>query len=374
MQFNEFRTFDFDAEDTAGVATVETEEDVETYLDRFADDDSAELEGETPTSEPGPSQPEPTPEKEPVSPDSDVTPTPEPSAAEPTSDEGKVSEPAKTLFADKYNSIEDLEAAYRQQATETRRITEENNQLKGAQQTAPTETVPEKPEPVEADAGTQKFFDAEKFNTQHFDKSPAEAFELGMEQYQASLNEKQSAEFIRTAETEAADFNKTIGQERARELVVEAATKAELPEADISKLSNKDNLITEEILKQFPAAAEQLYAEIDYIDAEFARQPILRNGEKISDNGKYRKDAFKNANIILNHDKIVSDTHLAASESTVKAIQKAEPGVKVMTPTEESHAEVEVAWTGNESPNEAADKAGQMSDEARETALDEWGG
>ena len=74
----------------------------------------------------------------------------------------------------------------------------------------------------------------------------------------------------------------------------------------------------------------------------------------------------------MNHEKIVADTHLEASETTVKAIQDAKPGVKIMTPTEESHAEIGVTWTGNETPAEASEKASNMSQEDVAEALDNW--
>ena len=361
--YNEFRAFDFDTEESAGAAVAEPEEDVEAYLDRFAEDDSAGFEGETPTSEPEPSaQAEPTSAQEPVSPEPDPTPATEPSVTEPTS-EPESSEPAEKLYAGKYRTVEDLEAAHRQSDTESRRLNQRITDLE-AGQVKPEPEVELEPVETEGELSPED----QQYNKLFYDKSPAEA-----QRYANNLaEESQTAQFIKTAETEAADYNKSIGQDRARELIVEAATKAELPEAEISKLSNKDNPITPEILDQYPAAREKFEAEVDYVTAQFARQPILRNGKAISDNGKYREDAFKSANIILNHKQIVADTHLEASEKTVKAIQNAEPGAKIMTPTEESHAEIGVSWTGNETQAEANEKAGQMSEAERESALDDW--
>jgi hypothetical protein len=370
MLFDELRTLDFDAETDSGGATLETEEDVTAYLDRFTEDDSAGFEGETPTSGPEPSvQAEPTSEQEPVSPEPDPTPATEPPAqAEPTS-EPEPSEPAKKLYAGKYHTVEDMEAGIRQSDTEARRLNQRITDLEAGQVKPEPETEAE-PATVEAEEGLS--LDDKKINDMFYDKSPVEAIRYVNSIAEAESIKKQTAEYIKTSETEAADFNKSLGQERARELVVKAATDAKLSETEISKLSNENNLITEEILEKFPAAAEQLYAEIDYVNDEFARQPITRNGEVVSTNGKYRKDAFKNANTILNHEKIVADTHLKASENTVKAIKDAEPGVKVMTPTEESHAEVGVTWTGNETQAEATEKAGQMSQEDVGEALDNW--
>lgn len=368
MQFNEFRTLDFDTEDTAGASVAEPEEDVEAYLDRFAEEDSAKFEEGTPTSESEPSvQAKPTSEKEPVSSEPDQTLGTEPSVeTEPTS-ETEPSEPAEKLYAGKYHTVDDMEAAIRQSDTEARRLNQRISDLEAGQ----VKPEPEiEPEPVEA--GKELSLDDQQINEMFYDKSPAEALRHFSSLAEAESIKKQNAEYIKTAETEAADFNKSIGQERARELIVDAATEAKLSEVEISKLSNKDNLITEEMLDQFPAVKEQFFAEIDYVDAELARQPILRNGEVVSNNGKYRKDAFKNANIVLNHDKIVSDTHIEASEKTVKAITEAKPGVKVMTPTEESHADIEVNWTGQETQQEANDKASEMSDVDRESALDDW--
>lgn len=368
MLSNEFRTLDFDVDTTPSEVTVEPELDTEAYLDSFAKEDRVEFEGETPTSEPEPSaQAEPTFEKEPVSPEPDPTSVTEPSVqTEPTS-EPEPSEPAKKLYADKYNTVEDLEAAHRQSDTEARRLNQRITDLEAGQVKPEPET---EAEPATVETEGELSLEDQQYNKIFYDKSPAEA-----QRYVNKLSEeKQSVEFIKTAETEAADYNKSIGHDRVRELIVEAATKAELPETEISKLSNKDNLITKEMLEKFPAAAEQFYSEIEFIEAQFATQPIMKNGEVVSTNGKFREDAFKNANTILNHEKIVADTHLKASESTVKAIQDAKPGVKVMTPTEESHAEVEVNWTGNESQAEANEKAGQMSEENREAALDDWTG
>lgn len=371
MTFN-IRTVDFAPDDSAGVSTLEKEEDLETYLDGFSDEDlDAESTDETPTSESEPSEKEPTSETEPVSSDSAETQAQEPSEQEPTSGEEVSDEPAKKLFADKYHSVEDLETAYRNQATETRRIQEKVNKLEQAQQTPEPESEPE-PE-TKLDEGELSDED-KQINEIFYDKSPAEALRHFNTITQTAMQEKTAAKAIETYESEARDFNASLGQERLRELVVSAATKAELPEDKINSFKDENNLITEAILENFPAVDKQWRDEIKLIDAEFQTVPITHDGKVISDNGKFRKDAFKKAHILLNHEKIVADTHLSASEKTVKAIKDAKPTAKIMTPTEESHAKIEEPkWSGTETQAAANRKAGDMSEEAVESELDEWG-
>lgn len=361
MLFNDFRTFLYDSEDTGGITG---DEDIEAILDQYAD---ADEEAETPTSESEPST-EPTSEQEPVSSESDTTSESEPSQAEPTSETEPSEEPAKKLYANKYHTVEDLEAAHRESTTEARRLVEELNKLKAEQTQQQSTQEPEQEKPAE---DIKAPFDMEKFNNVFYDKSPAEALVYALEQVESVSSEKHLTQQLQTSEQEAKEFNATLGQQRAKELIAEAAKRAELPEAEIAKITN-GGMVTEEMLDKFPSVKERLLAEMQLVDSMFQRQPISINGKIVSNNGKYKEDVFKMANIILNHDKIVQETHLQASEDTVHAIQKAKPGAKIITPTEESRAEIGTKFTGTEtSLDEAIANAETVPTEEREAILDD---
>lgn len=286
-------------------------------------------------------------------------------------EEQPTEEPAEEeakLYAGKYRTVDDLEAAYSNQRKEAEKVAHERSELEQKLAKVTPEKAPESLPEKEA-TSPEVFFDQKEYDRIYDEKGEHAALAYTFTAYDEAQKVGRQKEESTRLVSEAEQFNQKLGQERAKVLLYENAQKLN-DKALLDKYSNDKYQVTAKDFESVPTVLDQLSAEYDFIKETFQREPVKVGGKVVSPQGKWSDDVYKQANILLNHTKIIEQKVRETSDDVIENIKNAKPTAKIITPSGQSKAEINVKFTGNEDEDEVRKKAEQMSDEARLDMLD----